>query len=159
MNLNQIVKQFFDENEYYRLANKIIIIRADGINIYSSFDNQFEASSVGALVSGLWQAAESISSFLKNKNEFLDFRLGFDTSSDGLYVLPFPVLDSTYYICAIYGDAENPGKLKRNIRLLKNNLETYLSEFSLDVEKNREGYLFKNISDIEIDKLFSFGGM
>ncbi len=159
MNLNQIVRQFFDENEYHKLADKIVIIRGDGIAIYSNFEDYLEAQTVGALVSGVWQAAESLSSLLNKNESFLDFRLGFDTSADGLYILPFTILEKTYYIGAIYGDADNPGKLKRNMRLLKDNVEVYLSKFSLDPEKNREEYLFENISDEEMDKLFAFGGI
>lgn len=159
MNLNLLVKKFFDENDYDKIANRLVVIRHDGINIYSNVDNQFEASSIGALVSGLWQAAESLSSLLKNNNEFFEFRLGFDTSSDGLYVLPFTIMDSTYYICAIYNDSNNPAKLKRNLRLLKENLEVFLSEFSFDTEANRKGYLFSDISDDEMDQLFGLGGV
>lgn len=159
MNLNSLIKNFFNENDYHKIADRLLVLRHDGINLYSNFDDQFEASNMGALVSGLWQAAESLSSMLKKENEFFEFRLGFDTTSDGLYVLPFTILKSTYYICAIYNGADNPGKMKRNIRLLKDNLETYLSEFSLDPEENRKGYLFTNISDDEMNKLFAFGGM
>jgi len=159
MNLNLLVKQFFNENEYNKIANRLLVVRHDGINVYSNFDNEFEASSIGALVSGIWQAAESLSSLLKNDNEFFEFRLGFDTSSDGLYILPVNILNSSFYVCAIYSEADNPGKLKRNIRLLKDSLETFLSEFSLDSEKNRKGYLFENITDHEMDKLFSYGGI
>ena len=159
MNLNFLVKQFFIENDYQKLSDKMVVMRHDGINIFSNLDNEAEAASIGALVSGLWQAAESLATMLKSNNDFLEFRLSFDTSSDGLYVLPLTVLDSTYYICSIYKDSFNPAKLKRNLRLLKENLEVYLSEFSFDDEKNRKGYLFNEISDDEMNKLFSFGGM
>lgn len=159
MNLNLLVEKFFKENDYDRIADKLVVMRHDGINVYSNCNDQFEASSIGALVSGLWQAAESLSSLLKNTNEFYEFRLGFDTTSDGLYVLPLTIMDSTYYICAIYKDTNNPAKLKRNLRLLNNSLELFLSEFSLDAEENRKGYLFTDISDSEMDNLFSFGGV
>ena len=158
MNLNLLVKKFFEENEYNKIAERLVVLRHDGINVYSNMPDQFEAASIGALVSGVWQAAESLSSMLKQQNEFFDFRLGFDTSSDGLYVLPFTILDQTYYLCAIYRDSNNPAKLKRNIRLLKENLELFLSEFSFDTEKNREGYLFQNITDDEMNNLFGIGG-
>ena len=159
MNLNILVKQFFVENDYQKISDRIIVLRSDGIKVYSNFENDTEAASIGALVSGLWQAAETLASMDNNKKDYLDFRLGFDSSSDGLYVLPLTVLGSTYYICAIYKDASNPAKMKRHLRLLKDNLEVYLSELSLDNEENRNGYLFSEISDDEMDNLFSFGGM
>ena len=117
MNLNLLVKQFFNENEYNKISDRLVVIRQDGITLYSNYDNKFEESSIGALVSGLWQAAESLSSLLKSGQDFFEFRLGFDTSSDGLYVLPFHIMDGTYYICSIYKDSQNPAKLKRNLRL------------------------------------------
>ncbi|MFT6631586.1 MAG: hypothetical protein ACJAS4_001537 [Bacteriovoracaceae bacterium] len=159
MNLNLLVEKFFNENDYNRIADKLVVMRHDGINVYSNCEDQFEASSIGALVAGLWQAAESLSSLLKKNDEFFEFRLGFDTSSEGLYVLPFTIMKSTYYVCAIYSESNNPAKLKRNLRLLKDSLEVFLSEFSLDEEANRKGYLFNEISDSEMDNLFSFGGV
>ena len=159
MNLNLVVKQFFNENEYNRIAKRLLLMRHDGINVYSNYDDENEAASIGALVSGVWQAAESLSGLIKKENEFFEFRLGFDTTSDGLYILPINILESQYFICAIYTDVDNPGKLKRSIRLLNDSLETFLSEFTFDVEENRKGYLFENITDSEMDKLYSHGGL
>ncbi len=160
VNVNSLVKQFFLENEYNKLASKIVVIRNDGINVYSNIADEFEKSSIGALTSGLWQAAESISAFTKNSStDFEEFRLSFDTSGDGLYVLPLSIMETKYFICAIFAEEDNPARLKRYIRLLRDNLETYLSELSADQDKNRNGYLFKEISDDEIDQLFSFGGV
>ena len=170
MNVNVLIKQFFTENEYHKIADRLVVLRSDGINIYSNIEDRFEASSIGALVSGLWQAAESLSSLLKSNHDYYDFRLGFDTSSDGLYVLPFKMMGKTFYICSIYKDSENPGKLKRNIRLLKENLEIYVSSFKvskdakIDVNRTnnkseRNEFLFDAISDEEMDRLFAFGGM
>ena len=158
MNLNTLVSRFFDEENYGKLAEKIVVLRSDGISVYSNIEDNFEAASIGALVSGVWQAAESLSGFLKSDNNFYEFRLGFDTTADGLFILPLKILNKRYYICAIYKSVDNPAKLKRNISLLKNNLELYLSELSIDAEENRKGYLFDNISDDEMDRLFSFGG-
>ena len=135
------------------------LIDSDGISIYSNCEDKFEVSTIGALTSGLWQAAESLSAIVGKNNDFFEFRLGFDTSSDGLYILPVKIINEMYFVCIIYGKSENPGKLKRNIRQLKDSLEVFLSKFSLDVEKNREEYLFQNISDVEMDKLFAYGGI
>lgn len=165
MNINLFIKQFFIENEYQKLANRVVVLRGDGIDLYSNIEDKFETSSICALVAGLWQAAKSLSSFISTNNDFFEFRLGFDTSSSGLYVLPFNFRENEYYICAIYKESDNPALLKRHLRLLKQNLETFLSaiEFEPKVNKStsiqREGYLFNNITDEEMDKLFSSSRM
>mgnify|MGYP000353386217 CR=1 FL=1 len=104
MNLGVLVKQFFEENEYHKLAQRVSVIRHDGIDLYTNVENKLEASSIGALVSGLWQAAQSLSKLIADQTDFFEFRLAFDTSSSGLYVLPFSINGSDYYICAIYTD-------------------------------------------------------
>ena len=159
VNLNLLVNQFFTENEYDKLASKMVVVRNDGINVYSNIENSFETSSIGALVSGVWQAASSLSSMTRDQAEQDEFRLSFDTSLNGLHILPLRILGEIYFICAIFSEEENPAKLKRYIRLLRDNLEVYLSELSYDDNQNREGYLFTNISDSEMDNLFSFGGV
>ena len=157
-NLNLLVKQFFTENDYDKLASRIVVVRNDGINIYSNTANDFETSSIGALVSGVWQAASSLSKMTNNKVKQENFRLSFDTTLDGLYILPLRILGEVYFICALFTDEDNPAKLKRYVRLLRDNLEVYLRELTFDENKNREGYLFSEITDSEMDNLFSFGG-
>lgn len=159
VNLNLLVRQFFLENEYNKLAEKIVLLRSDGIHIYSNVESQFETSSIGALVSGLWHAAQSLSAMTNTKTSEDEFRLSFDTSLDGLHVLPLKIMGEIYFLCAIFSSEQNPGKLKRLIRLLRDNLEVYLSGYSKDQSANRTEYLFKEISDDEIEKLFSFGGV
>ncbi len=160
MNLNELIAKFFIEDNYHQLAERIVVMRRDGIPLYSNNQNNFENSSIGALVSGLWQAAESLSSYITRQDEhFFDFRLSFDTSSDGLFVLPFQVKEQTYYLCSIYQDVDNPAKLKNQLKSIKSGLEVYLSEFSFSSEENRKGYLFDEISDDEMDNLFAFGGL
>jgi hypothetical protein len=61
MNLNLLVKQFFNENEYNKISDRLVVIRQDGITLYSNYDNKFEESSIGALVSGLWFVCSSFS--------------------------------------------------------------------------------------------------
>ena len=92
MNLNKIVDQFFRENEYNKISDRVLVLRYDGICVYSNQADNFETSSICALVSGAWQAAESMASLLKKKRDFLDFRFSFDTSSDGLYIVPFNIM-------------------------------------------------------------------
>lgn len=160
MNLNKVVKQFIEENEYQKLTNKIIILRRDGICVYSNIKSQHESASMGALMGGLWQAGEALLKLTHKDPQFLSFRLGFDTSSDGLYILPLKVDDQMYFLGGVFSDKNNPAKLKQQLRLLKDNLEMYLGEHAPEIsEEKRDGFLFNEISDEEMDNLFSFGGV
>ena len=171
MNLNLIVKQFFEENECDKLADKILLVRQDGINIYSNISNGLEASSMGALIGGVWQAAQALSELAGSSDNLADYRLGFDTSSDGLYILPLEINKTSYFLGAMYLEQDNPAKLKRSLRFLKENLELYLEDTfrvnKIENEKSSsekkepredDGFLFDSISDDEMDNLFSFEG-
>lgn len=163
MNLNLVVKQFFEENDYHKIADKIIVLRKDGICIYSNISDQNEAASMGALIGGVWQAAQALSQLTHKTDSYQEYRLGFDTSSDGLYILPICIKSEDYYIGGVYSDAYNPAKLKQKIKMLKDNLEVYLAEYAPTAgdsnEEEKEDFLFDEISDEEMDNLFSFGGV
>lgn len=161
MNLNLLVKQFFIENDFHLIADKVSLIRYDGITLFSNSNNDFDSASTSALVAGLWQAAKSLNQLVSSEEGFYDFRLSFDTTNKGLLILPLQINLQEYFLCAIYKNAVNPGKLKRNIKLVKENLETFLKDFDFksQPEEGRQTYLFKDISDEEIDHLFEFGGV
>jgi hypothetical protein len=156
MNLSMIIKQFFIENDFHKIANKTAVVRNDGIVLFSNSDNFNESSSIGALVSGLWQAAQSLNSIVSDRSEILEFRLSFDTSDQGIYILPFNINKKEFYICAIYNDVNNPALLKRHLRNLKANLSNYLLEYVSQNEDIKQDFLFNNITDEEMDNLFSF---
>lgn len=151
MKLNQHIRNFFFENEYDKLADQICLLRRDGIALYSN--TQIDVASIGALVSGLWQASEALADVAAGSDNIKNFRLAFDSTHSGVYILPVEIVGGSFFLCAIYQDEMNPGKLKNNLRLIKTNLEIYLSEFREESE-SREGYLFKDISDAEIDQMF-----
>lgn len=155
MNVNSIVKQFFVENDFHKLADKVAVVRNDGVVVYANTDNFNESHSIGALVGGLWQAAEALNSLVSNDTDIFDFRLSFDTSAQGIYVLPFILNSNTYYICAIYKDVNNPALLKNNLRNLKTTLSYYLDDIAVTPVVERDGYLFKDISDEEMNNLFN----
>lgn len=157
MNLNSHLKNFFFENEYDRLAENISIIRKDGIPIFS---NNGEASvTTGALVGGLWQASESLSSQVVGSDSFSEFRLAFDCSDKGIYILPLSIFEETYFLSVIFKNENNPGKLKNQMRLIKSNIEIYMSSFKRTKNVYREGYLFEDITDEEIDRMFQASGV
>jgi hypothetical protein len=140
---------------------RLFVAREDGITIYDSIQNN-TTTSVSALVSGVWQASEALMNLIHPQNDVLEFRLAFDTSSRGIYLFPFETAGSKYFLGAIYNDCLNPGLLKRQISNIKNELHQYLESQPIvkkSVVSQRQGYLFQDISDEEIDRLFSLGGI
>ncbi|HXH76653.1 MAG TPA: hypothetical protein VNJ08_16910 [Bacteriovoracaceae bacterium] len=141
---------------------RLFVTREDGITIYDSIQDN-TTTSVAALVSGLWQASEALMGLVHEGREVMEFRLGFDTSSQGIYLFPFSLTNKRYYLGAIYHDCVNPGQLKRQIAMIKEEMDRlFLSEPApapLPPVRGRDGFLFQDISDAEIDRLFSLGGI
>jgi hypothetical protein len=153
--------KFILEPKLNGLNARLFVTREDGITIYDSVQNN-TTTSVAALVSGVWQASEALMNLVHNQNEVMDFRLGFDTSSQGIYLFPFELSGKRYFLGAIYNNCLNPGQLKRQISMIKVEMETIFMNDPLPqkiIMSSRQGYLFQDISDVEIDRLFSLGGI
>lgn len=142
---------------------RLFVTREDGITIFDTIQDS-TTTSVSALVSGVWQASEALMGLVHPNQDVMEFRLGFDTSSQGLYLFPFSIEKKRYFLGAIYHDCVNPGQLKRQVAMVKEEMdrlffepeETQKSEIQIN---SREGFLFQNISDEEIDRLFAVGGI
>ena len=139
---------------------RLFVTREDGITIYDSVQNN-TTTSVAALVSGVWQASEALMNLVYKQNQVMDFRLAFDTSAQGIYLFPFLLSGKRYFLGAIYSDCLNPGQLKRQIAMIKEEMEVVFQAEPTKkvVTVSRQGYLFQDISDEEIDRLFSLGGI
>jgi hypothetical protein len=143
------------------LKARLFVSRDDGITIYDSVQNH-TTTSVAALVSGVWQASEALMNLVDKENQIMDFRLGFDTTSQGIYLYPLCLGGKKYFLGAIYGDCLNPGQLKRQVSLIKDEMEIFFAAEPVSrkvIVSAREGYLFQDISDSEMDRLFSLGGI
>lgn len=153
--------KFILEPKLNGLNARLFVTRDDGITIYDSIQNN-TTTSVAALVSGVWQASEALMDLVHKQNEVMSFRLGFDTSSQGIYLFPFILSGKKYFLGAIYNDCVNPGQLKRQIALIKEEMERLFVHEPLPkktITSTRHGYLFQDISDAEIDRIFSLGGI
>ena len=140
---------------------RLFVTREDGITIYDSIQNN-TTTSVAALVSGVWQASEALMGLVYKQSDVMDFRLGFDTSSQGIFLFPFSLSGKRYFLGAIYNDCLNPGQLKRQIALVKEEMERLFINEPIpkkSVVSKRQDFLFQDISDEEIDRLFSLGGL
>lgn len=140
---------------------RLFVTREDGITIYDSIQNN-TTTSVAALVSGVWQASEALMGLVYKQSDVMDFRLGFDTSAQGIFLFPFSLSGKRYFLGAIYNECLNPGQLKRQIALIKEEMERLFINEPIpkkSVVSKRQDFLFQDISDAEIDRLFSLGGL
>lgn len=141
---------------------RLFVTREDGITIYDTVQNN-TTTSVAALVSGLWQASEALMGLVHEERDIMEFRLGFDTSSQGIYLFPFALTGKRYFLGAIYHDCVNPGQLKRQVAMIKEEMDRFFEAEPpagpLPPVRARDGFLFQDISDEEIDRLFSLGGI
>jgi hypothetical protein len=139
---------------------RLFVTRDDGITIYDSIQNK-TTTSVAALVSGLWQASEALMGLVNEDQDVMEFRLGFDTSARGIYLFPFALSGKRYFLGAIYNNCINPGQLKRQVAMIKEEMDRLFeaepASAPLPSVGAREGFLFQDISDEEIDRLFSLG--
>lgn len=150
------------EPKLVNVSARLFVTREDGITIYDSVQDK-TTTSVSALVSGVWQASEALMGLAHPGQDVMNFRFGFDTSSQGIYLFPFDLAGKRYFLGAIYQNCLNPGQLKRQISLIKEEMDELFKATPAIKEtkktSDREEFLFKEITDEEIDRLFSVSGI
>jgi len=141
---------------------RLFVSREDGITIYDSVQNQ-TTTSVSALVSGVWQASEALMGIANPNSNVMEFRFAFNTSSQGVFLFPLTVGGKRYFLGALYQDCVNPGQLKRQVAMIKEEMDLLFQDEPVVSQTkpsvSRESYLFKEITDEEMDRLFSVGGI
>lgn len=161
MNVTEKIKHVLDPKKA-GIKARLFVTRDDGITIYDSVQNE-TTTSVSALVSGVWQASEALMGLAHPNQDVMEFRLAFDTSSQGIYLFPFSMNGKRFFLGAIYKDTVNPGQLKRQIALIKEEMDRLFVEDKTvpvkTVSSERDGYLFMDITDAEMDRLFGLGGI
>ncbi len=155
------IEEFFLSFDVDQRLNRFsfFLIRQDGVILYQNKkDKLINTHSIGALLGGVWQASHALSEFIPSKSKEVDYRLSFDTSSDGIYIVPIDTVTDKFYLGLIYYNELNPGFLKSKIRDIATSLAEYLlmqkvvKKDNLKIEKP----LFENITDAEMDRIFSF---
>jgi hypothetical protein len=165
----QYVKAFFDSCEIDAKINRFsfFMIRSDGVVLYhnNNLADQFSKSSIGALLSGVWQASKALAQFIPQKNTGEGFRLSFDTTSQGIYIVPISTDLEELYLGLIYYNEVNPGLIKNKMRDMALSFSDFLNQEIKDQKKiaevsnnvfDKNEYLFADISDAEMDRLFAF---
>jgi hypothetical protein len=163
-NLISDLKNYFIKNKLHKTlaANQVFICRGDGQVIYKNqkYENELDSLSIGALIGGVWQASSALSAFLPESPTGDNFRLSFDTSSRGIYILSCKIDDKEYYLGCIFTDTINPGQLKLSMRELKKHINNEFPKSITKIEnKKKADFLFSNISDKEVDDMFSSVGV
>ena len=159
------VEKFFKSCDIDEKLNRysFFLIRYDGVVLYhnNNLGNSLSKSSIGALLGGVWQAAKALSTFIPKEESKEGYRLSFDTSDQGVYVVPISVESEELYLGLIYHDEVNPGFIKNKIREMASSFGEYLEHELKETNyfkntKTKNDYLFGEISDSEMDRLFAF---
>lgn len=146
------------------------MIRSDGVVLYQNKKNKKDlqlSASVGALLSGVWQASSALSSFIPDKKQDEGYRLSFDTTSQGIYIVPISTEFEDLYLGLIYFEETNPGLIKSKMREMAEKVTSFLNEefkkikmkeasLNSKIKTGKAEYLFSNITDAEMDRLFAF---
>jgi hypothetical protein len=136
----------------------MLISRGDGVVLWADKSVDKKNHSLGALITGVWSAAKALTDILDAEN--INSNLSYGGSSDGLHILPITLNGKRYALSVIYKKVNNPSKLKLKFRLLKQAIEDEYEEKNemseiIDSGKERTKALFNNITDEEIDNLFT----
>lgn len=141
------------------IESTLILARQDGVVVFEQ-DNSLEEKSkqtLGALMAGAWQAAQAMADlFPTDENRF--FRLGFDTSDSGIYILPIDAKTEKFYLGLFFKNEMNPAILKNKLRNVSQQVMEELAVY-FAARKDLDKPLFENITDEEIENIFSFAGV
>jgi hypothetical protein len=164
------VETFFKSCEIDDKLNRysFFLIRHDGVVLYhnNNLGDSLSKSSIGALLGGVWQAANALASFIPKEESKEGYRLSFDTSAQGVYIVPISVGDEELYLGLIYHDEVNPGFIKNKIREMASSFSEFLeAELKESITRKqsqkkthttKSEFLFGDITDSEMDRLFAF---
>lgn len=135
------------------VAHHVMIANQDGICLFS---NKQEASniSMGALLGGVWQASKALLD-VRSIKAGQELRLGFDDGETGFCVVALELASRPCYACLVFENEIAPGALRTQLRHWCDELSEALKDWRPPA--TRSGYLFKDVTDEEIDRLFGFG--
>lgn len=115
-----------------------------------------DAQSLGALLVGVWQASEAASELLSKDNA--EMGLSFQNSNNGFFLLGPTEKNPKVFWAVLLENQVNPGKIKVVMKKLRNHFDDLKILEGIEASKN-DSFLFKNITEEEVDDLFSFAGI
>ena len=154
----QIKKLFagYEQNSFFQ-DSSLIIITHEGqviVQLGKKLDPS-EIHQAGALMAGAWQASTTINSDTTDSKEQV---LSLSNSNSGFFIMPFNG-NHNLSLGVLYRDFLNPGKLKMKAKLIRDFFSQNLSVKKAQDSASSDEYLFKDITDEELDELFSFAGI
>lgn len=118
-----------------------------------------DAQSLGALLVGMWQASEAVESFLSNDNDS-EMAMSFQNSHKGFFILKPSAANPEVFWGLLFNEEVNPGKIKVFFKKLRSHFDKIEILTKKEIKKGEDGNpLFQDITDEEVDELFSFAGL
>jgi len=116
-----------------------------------------DLQSLGALLAGVWQASEALKNFMKKDDSKEDLKLNFQNTHSGYLLLPLTQRNPQIIFAFIFEEQTNPGKIKHVAGKIRDHFDEI--EILNQESGKEEELLFKDITEDEVDKLFSFAGI
>jgi len=140
---------------------RLMVVRRDGLLVWDAAPDG-QSQSLAALCGGVWEASLAMAQTAGAAQGPEGFRLVFDDAAAGVLVFPLTLEGQTYYLAGVYVDCVNPARLRRQVQELRDAIAdgwkappvTTPKLAPATNNKGREGYLFSDITDEEMDRLF-----
>ena len=162
--LSEVIENLKNQSKYQRIFQEttVIVIRGDGLVLWTNDGRENQATSA-VLMGGAWNAAQAIFELRPEYNSLSNkmLRFSFDTSEAGIYIIPVQSSEGCLFMGMLFQNEINPGLLKKEFRQFAQMFGLFLSKGE-DIQKEakeNQGGLFSEISDGEIDELFSTVGI
>jgi len=161
MSVEKTLQEHFEKLSFDTPRNgfTVLAISADGQVLSQMGDKKDskELQSLGALLAGVWQASEALKDFMSEDESKENLRLSFQNAHSGYLILPPSEKNPKIIFAFLFEKQTNPGKLKHLAGKIKNHFNE-IEILNKDSSESEE-FLFKNITEDEVDKLFSFAGL
>lgn len=135
---------------------RLFVVRNDGLMVWDAKPDQ-QSQSLAALCGGVWEASRAMAQAAGQAN-LSEFRFVFDSTDRGVLIFPVTADTQGFHLAAIYQDCVNPALLKRQVHSLGLKLAAHVKALPRPARPapapTRSGYLFSDISDEEMDRLF-----
>lgn len=135
---------------------RLFVVRRDGLMVWEKKSGP-QSQALAALCGGVWEAAFAMAQAAGTTSSPQGFRLVFDETSAGVLIFPLMMGGQIYYLGGVYSNCVNPGRLRRQVQLLAAQVEAEVGEGAgaeTESKAEREGFLFTDITDAEMDRLF-----
>jgi hypothetical protein len=163
MSISKKIEEHFSKFNGKEVLEKttILALSRDGqvFGQLGKIKSEKDIQSLGALLVGMWQASEAVGDFLSGSAE-KDLTLSFQSSNKGFFLLRPTEKNKEVFWGVLFESEVNPGKIKLYAKKMRSFYDEIKIIESKDMNNTQDGeFLFQNITEDEVDKLFSFAGL